>query len=616
MPTAGSPAASRSSSDAATEPGRSAATCSTSHRDRSAPRSDQVSGTARRDDPSQDAATEIARAVFGYSGLRDVQRRALEPVLAGRDTLAVLATGSGKSAVYQIAGLLAGGLTVVVSPLVALQRDQLRGLSGLRMPDGRPVRAAQLNASMHAADIRAARAAVAGGELDFLLVGPEQLERPATRDLLSTGRSTCRLLVVDEAHLVSQWGLDFRPDYLQLGDIRHLLGDPQVLALTATASPPVQTEITRRLAMDRPAVVVAGFDRPNINLSVRAVHGGSAADGRHADDVVVREVLAGDTPALVYAASRHHCEELAARFSRDVLRAKPYHAGLPAAERARTQDDFLGGTLDVVVATSAFGLGIDKPDVRTVVHAMPPGSLDEYYQEVGRAGRDGAPARAVLVFNEADLRLPRLFAAAARIHDEDVAAVLAELGRSPGPVDLAVLGHRVGMGARRIERVVERLVDARVATLEGGVVVPQAADTAAAGVGAQRTHDAEVAREQIAASRIDAVRHYAETAHCRRAELLGYFGEVYPPPCGNCDNDHRAEPRVLQGSAPTRENSRALGSAPQVTPGARVVHRLWGSGVVLAADPHELLVVFDTVGYRHLTPAVLTSGLLTVSPAP
>jgi ATP-dependent DNA helicase RecQ len=574
-----------------------------------------VSGTAQPDDPRQDAATGLARTVFGYSGLREGQRRALEPVLAGRDTLAVLATGSGKSAIYQIAGLLTGGLTVVVSPLVALQRDQLRGLSGLRMPDGRPVRAAQLNASMHAAAIRAARAAVAAGELDFLLVGPEQLERPATRELLSTGASTCRLLVVDEAHLVSQWGLDFRPDYLQLGDIRHLLGDPQVLALTATASPPVQTEITQRLAMDHPAVVVAGFDRPNISLSVRAVHGGSAADGRHADDVVVREVLAGDTPALVYAASRHHCEELAARFSRDVVRAKPYHAGLPAADRARTQDDFLGGTLDVVVATSAFGLGIDKPDVRTVVHAMPPGSLDEYYQEVGRAERDGADARAVLVFNEADLRLPRLFAAAARIHDEDVAAVLAELGRSPGPVDLAVLGDRVGMGARRIERVVERLVDARVATLQGGVVVPQAADTAAAGLGAQRTHDAEVARQQVAASRIDAVRHYAETAHCRRAELLGYFGEAYTPPCGNCDNDLRPAPRVLQGSAPGPVDDGALDSAPQVTPGARVVHRLWGSGVVLAADSHELLVVFDTVGYRHLTPAVLSNGLVTISPA-
>jgi ATP-dependent DNA helicase RecQ len=568
-----------------------------------------------------DVATQLARSVFGYQDLRAVQRRALEPVLAGRDTLAVLATGSGKSAVYQLAGLLAGGLTVVVSPLVALQRDQLRGLADLRTPDRRPVRAAQLNSSVHAAEARAARAAVVSGELDFLLLGPEQLERPATRELLSSGARNCRLLVVDEAHLVSEWGLDFRPDYLQLADVRALLGDPQVLALTATAAPPVQCEITRRLAMRDPAVVVAGFDRPNIGLAVRVVHGGTAAQRTHADDVVVREVLAGDTPALVYAATRSHCEELAARLQRVVLSAEPYHAGLPHADRARTQDAFLGGTLDVVVATSAFGLGIDKPDVRTVVHASPPGSLDEYYQEVGRAGRDGQPARAVLVFNEADLRLPRLFAAAARVRDDDVAAVLAELARTDGPVSLADLGARVGMGPRRVERVVERLVDAQAATLHEGVVVPRATDAAADQLGAQRTHDDEAARQAVAASRIDAVRHYAETEHCRRAELLAYFGEAYTPPCGNCDNDRRPAPHTLQGYRPTAEPPPpAAGPAPiergvPLQPGAHVVHRLWGGGTVLAADPHELLVVFDTVGYRHLTPAVLTNGLLTVSPA-
>ncbi len=340
--------------------------------------------------PPTDAVSSLASSVFGYSRLRPVQQLALDPVLAGRDTLAVLATGSGKSAVYQLAGLLRGGLTVVVSPLVALQRDQLRGLQDRRLPDGRPVRVAQLNATLHAAEVRAARAAVADGELDFLLLGPEQLTRPATRDLLAGGARHCRLLVVDEAHLVSEWGLDFRPDYLQLADARSLLGMPQVLALTATASPPVQTEITRRLGMTDPAVVVAGFDRPNISLAVQQVHGSAEADRRRADEAVVRAVRDGTTPALVYAASHRHCVELADRLGRTGLRAAPYHAGLPVGERSATQDAFLGGGLDVVVATSAFGLGIDKPDVRSVVHASPPGSMDEYYQEVGRAGRDGA----------------------------------------------------------------------------------------------------------------------------------------------------------------------------------------------------------------------------------
>jgi ATP-dependent DNA helicase RecQ len=557
-------------------------------------------------------AEALAGVVFGWSTLRDAQRRVLEPVLAGRDTLGVIATGSGKSGVYQLAGLLSGGLTVVVSPLVALQRDQLRGLAGRTMPDGRLLQAAQLNASLHVAEQRVAEAAVRSGALDFLLLGPEQLTRPGTRELLGATGRPCTLLVVDEAHLVSEWGLDFRPDYLQLADARALLGNPQVLALTATASPPVQVEITRRLGMTDPAVVVADFDRPNISLAVRTVLGTSKADRERADDAVVRTVLSGPTPALIYAATRHHCEELAERFRSVALRAAPYHAGLPAGERSATQDAFLAGDLDVVTATSAFGLGIDKPDVRSVVHASPPGSLDEYYQEVGRAGRDGRPARAVLVFNPDDLRLPRRFASAARVRDVDVDATVAVLTRIAGPLELAELARRTGLGPRRTEKVVERLADAGAATLHDGVVTPHldGADQAAESV--RLTHDAELARHAIAESRIDAVRHYAETQHCRRAELLAWFGEAFTPPCDSCDNDLRPTSAKLTGllhPAPGLEPA-----APVVEPGARVQHRMWGAGVVLSADPHELFVVFDSVGYRHLTPSALTAGLLHVGP--
>ncbi|ADB33042.1 ATP-dependent DNA helicase, RecQ family [Kribbella flavida DSM 17836] len=561
-------------------------------------------------DGAQDTAEALARSVFGWSSLRAAQRQVLEPVLAGRDTLGVIATGSGKSGVYQLAGLLSGGLTVVVSPLVALQRDQLRGLAGRSMPDGRPLRAAQLNALVHVAEQRAAEAALREGALDFLLLGPEQLTRPGTRELLSTSGRSCTMLVVDEAHLVSEWGLDFRPDYLQLADARRLLGHPQVLALTATASPPVQGEITRRLGMTDPAVVVASFDRPNISLAVHAVHGNSAADRERADVAVVQAALSGPTPALVYAATRRHCEEMAGRFRHRDVQAAPYHAGLPAAERSATQDAFLTGDLDVVVATSAFGVGIDKPDVRSVVHASPPGSLDEYYQEVGRAGRDGQPARAVLVFNPGDLRLPRMFAAAARVRDADVDAVLAVLTRTAGPLELPDLARRTGLGVRRTEKIVERLADAGAATLRAGTVIPHLDAEQAAGT-VRRTHDAEQARHAVAESRIDAVRHYAETQHCRRAELLAWFGEAFTGPCGNCDNDRRP---VRQLRAPLRPAGELYPGAG-VDPGTRLQHRLWGAGVVLSADAHELLVVFDSVGYRHLTPSTLTNGLLHIEPA-
>ncbi|HKC29738.1 MAG TPA: RecQ family ATP-dependent DNA helicase [Jatrophihabitans sp.] len=573
----------------------------------------------------------MARTTFGFAELRPTQRAALAPVLAGRDTLAVLATGAGKSAIYQLAGLALGGLTVVVSPLVALQRDQLRGLSQRRRPDGRAIASGQLNAAQPTRERRETEAALRAGELDFILLGPEQLTRSATRALLAQSSRPTMLLAVDEAHLVSEWGFDFRPDYLQLADVRHLLGNPQTLALTATAAPPVQTEITRRLGMRDPAVVVAGFDRPGIRLGVHVHHARARRDQDVTDDLVVREVIDGPTPALVYAGTRQHCEALARRLSEVALRAAAYHAGLAPHERSAVQDAFLAGNLDAVVATSAFGMGIDKPDVRTVIHASPPGSLDEYYQEVGRAGRDGKPARALLVFNPLDLRLPRLFAASSRLRDVDVQAVVAaavQLERTDameadGPVRriaLNQLAEAAGVSRRRAERVVERLADAGSAELHGDTVVlrlDEHQDDAGPLAAANVVHDAEARRQAVAASRIEAVRHYAETSGCRRAELLAYFGEHYEPPCGNCDNDRRTGATSAVGQPARAGSAHATAAETTRLPavGATVQHRLWGHGTVLSADPHELVVAFDSVGYKHLTPAVLGSVLRVESSA-
>ncbi|MHA3702206.1 RecQ family ATP-dependent DNA helicase [Jatrophihabitans sp. YIM 134969] len=555
-------------------------------------------------EPDLDA---LARELLGLTALRPAQRKAIEAVVAGRDVLAVLPTGSGKSAIYQVAGLARGGTTVVVSPLVALQHDQVRSLTGRRKPDGRLLQVAAVNASTSAGDHREAVRRWRDGELDVVLVGPEQLENPTTREALRTSSRPVTLLAVDEAHLVSEWGHEFRPDYLHLGGVIDDLGGPPVLALTATAAPPVRADIVRELRMTDPELVVSGFDRPNIELSVHVVHprGNVAEVNEAVEDAAVTATLALSTPALVYASSHAACERLAARLRQSALAAQPYHAGLPVAERTSTQDAFLAGRLDVVVATSAFGMGIDKPDVRVVVHAGPPGSLDEYYQEIGRAGRDGAPAHALLVFAERALQLPKLFATRSRLGDADVRRVVDALLAVSGAVEPGALAQSSGVARHTTERIVDELAEAALVRVSpDGVVVPPDARSLLAAEGVEDVETAVHRREQVADSRIDAVRHYAETTHCRRVELLGYFGEEFAGPCGNCDNDAHPHPATPPVPAVVSKDSF------QVHAGTLVRHPSWGVGTVMSVDDHELVVAFDSVGYKTLTTVVLRNGLL------
>jgi ATP-dependent DNA helicase RecQ len=526
--------------------------------------------------------------VFGFT-LRPAQRRAVDAVLQKRDVLAVLPTGSGKSAIYQIAGLSLGGLTVVVSPLIALQRDQLRSMTARAS-----VRAVMLNSTQHRADRLAAFTALREGAADFVMLGPEQLANAETLHEIVDGPRPVTLVAVDEAHLVSEWGHDFRPEYLRLADVIAATGRPPVLALTATAAPPVQADISRQLHMRDPEVVVADFDRPNIALSVRRTRHG-LPEAQAIDDRTVEVVLAHDGPTLVYALSHARCESLADRLRLDAYKAAPYHAGMPAAKRSEIQDAFFGGRLDVVVATSAFGMGIDKPDVRTVVHAGMPGSLDEYYQEIGRAGRDGKPAQAVLVYDPRTVRIPRLLAAKSKMGDASVHAVVDALEAASGRATLRSLADASGVSRQGVERVVDELLELSLLQPDGNdAVIPARIPDAF-----QQVTAASNRRQSILRSRIEAARGYAETTRCRRAELLGYFGEHYAPPCSACDND----------TTPVSAGQHSPSSLPE---GQRVHHRLWGAGVLLARDDHELVVAFDSVGYRHLTAAALTNGLLTL----
>ncbi|HEX2274313.1 MAG TPA: ATP-dependent DNA helicase RecQ [Acidimicrobiales bacterium] len=339
----------------------------------------------------------MARDTFGFERLRAGQEEAIRAAASGRDTLAVLPTGWGKSAIYQLAALLIPGPTVVVSPLIALQRDQVRSLLA------NDVAAAEANSQMGAGDRQRALDHLASGDVEFVFLAPEQLAKDEVVAEIAAARPS--LFVVDEAHCISAWGHDFRPDYLGLASVVTAVGRPPVLALTATAAPPVREEIVERLALRDPVVVVRGFDRPNISLSVERFVG---ADEKRSAAVERAATTAG--AGIVYVATRRSAEEVAEALAARRVAAAPYHAGLPAAERNATQAAFTEGDLRVIVATTAFGMGIDKPDVRFVHHLDVAESLDAYYQEIGRAGRDGEPARAVLFYRPEDLGVRRFFA--------------------------------------------------------------------------------------------------------------------------------------------------------------------------------------------------------------
>src|SRR3954471_19031712 len=568
---------------------------------------------------------EVTRDVLGFDEFRPGQERAMQAVAAGRDTLAVLPSGAGKSAIYQVAGQLLDGPVVVVSPLIALQRDQVDRLEELGAD--RVGAARQLNSSLPAHEQRDVLGGLADGTLHYVFLAPEQLTKPGVVDAVRDAGPA--LFVVDEAHCVSAWGHDFRPDYLRLGGVIEQLGHPTVLALTATAAPPVRAEIVERLEMRDTEVVVAGFDRPEIQLEV-AHH--PDARGKHEAvlDRVLQLVTDGQLPGIVYSATRKGTEEVTEALAERGVRVCAYHAGLKKSEREETQEAFMADELDVVVATTAFGMGIDKPGVRFVVHAEPADSIDSYYQEIGRAGRDGQPALAVLVYRQEDLGLRKFFAAGVPAEEElqQVAGLVAAApaaGIDDG-VDARGRREETGRAATPLARDLNLLeqVSAVVLDEEGaahpadGAPGPAAAAAAAREEGGPRPPadgapgpaDAAAAARELAEhhervdqSRVEMMRGYAETTGCRRQFLLGYFGEQLDEPCGNCDN-------CSSGSAQELDLVDETSPFPVETP---VEHTEWGPGIVMRVEDDRLVVLFEEVGYKTLALAAVTEhGLLRV----
>ena len=439
-----------------------------------------------------------------------VSVRLRRPCSRGRDVIAVMPTGAGKSLCYQLPALLLEGTTLVVSPLIALIKDQVDGLRARGLPAG------ALHSGMSVGERALVEGELALGALRLLFVAPERLARPAFRQRLQAARVS--RLVVDEAHCISQWGHDFRPDYRRLGALRQELGVPAA-AFTATATPEVRADIARQLSMERALEIVSGFEREN--LSLRVVSCRSRESKRRALGRVVAEI---GSPGIVYAATRRSVEAWRDALLAEGLKAGAYHAGLGDAERVRVQEAFLSGELEAIAATNAFGMGIDKPDIRFVVHAELPGSVEAYTQEAGRAGRDGLPSLCVLLFSPADMSTQEFFIEGANPPPELFRKVWPLLGEALEPEELE-------------ERVADDATS-RMAARTAARLLKQAAEAAGCALGEGEApvdlSDRHEKRERDL-QRLREVMRYAYERGCRTRFIVDYFrGQGVGAPVSSC----------------------------------------------------------------------------------
>jgi ATP-dependent DNA helicase RecQ len=478
------------------------------------------------------------RELFGFDGFRPGQEPVVRAALDGRDTLALMPTGSGKSLTYQLAAMLRPEPTLVLSPLIALMKDQVD-----KLPPQLAETATFVNSSLAAEETASRLAAVAAGRTRLLYAAPERLRQSAFVETLRAIR--VGLVVVDEVHCVSMWGHDFRPDYLHIRRALSALGGPALLGMTATATPATADEISGALGREL-EVVRTSVVRPNLRYDVQ-----EAANAEERLRILV-ERLGGlhGSPAIVYARSRRSTETLARVLSSHGFRAHAYHAGLEAEERTRVQDAFVAGTTQVVTATTAFGMGIDKPDVRLVALVNHPDSLESYVQMVGRAGRDGEPSDTLLLVGAGDAASLRRFSLADVPRSDDLRAVYRELRDAGGRIDPELLSTvsgdhdpRVLVGMLEQAGLLSRGYD------EGRLLT---ADLPAPPADAAARVDELLRRyRRVAESRAERMIGFGESDRCRHAQVAEHFGEELDGPCGRCD----------VCAPPTRRASQA-GAAP------------------------------------------------------
>jgi ATP-dependent DNA helicase RecQ len=472
-----------------------------------------------------DVCRRTARRTFGIERLRPEQESAMVAILEGRDALAALPTGFGKSLIYQVPAMILERPTIVVSPLIALMADQERALRSRGVP------VVALHSRLRQAERRAAIEQLEGGGRLVVLTTPETLESRAAAPSFERARPA--LLCVDEAHCISEWGHDFRPSYLRLGVVRERLGDPPALALTATATPRVRQDIAERLRLRDPAVLVAPAYRENLRLTVEIAPGPEkfAAAGRR-----IRGLR---RPGIIYCATTTAVDQLAGALKRAGIPVVRYHGKMRAADRTASQRQFMRPSRRLImVATTAFGMGIDKPNIRYIVHYQAPGSLEQYVQEIGRAGRDGRPAHCILLFDPADLDIHERLQALSRPsvrHLERLEAALTAWAAEQRAPTAAALAYSAGVPGRIAEALLSDLEQAGLVERdeEDRIVIAAPLEIFRAGardlVAKLKTFRFEGER------RLRTVADYARSKECRSVFLRRYFGEENPPRCGTCD---------------------------------------------------------------------------------
>jgi ATP-dependent DNA helicase RecQ len=468
--------------------------------------------------------TAALRRHLGHPAFRPGQEELVRAVLQGRDALGILPTGGGKSVCFQLPAFVLPGMVLVVSPLISLMEDQVARARAAGLA------AEVLNSALPEGERRAVLARARGGEVRLLLVSPERLHVPAFRAALP--RLPVSLLAVDEAHCISQWGHDFRPWYLRIGDVRPLLPVP-VLALTATATPRVRQEMEARLLLREPVRVLGSFDRPNLTWEVAEVRG-------HGEKMrAIRSLLlrAREGATIIYASTRKGVEAVRRDLASRGLPALAYHAGLSAPRRTEVQEEFLHGPAPVVAATNAFGMGIDRADVRLVIHYQLPGSLEAYYQEAGRAGRDGAPARCLALFDSRDRKVHDRFVSLSHPREEELQKVHEHL-RSRIPLHQGVAVQLADLERELGNPFLERVLPCLRALARCGALALEEREEEARLTLLCATPDLRALSElrAIARGQVESVVSYARGRSCRRRAILGYFGEdVLESTCNGCD---------------------------------------------------------------------------------